>query len=380
MEFGDSKLNPDAEEFTPTGMVEKLAAMELIYRLVSEAFDVNEEVAEQAFDKLSKVCSSVTFSEAPRYVGMSVVESSVCKSGNAVLGFRIIKRLQNSISETDGHILNSGVFDKTHELSLILINGGFLQKMANSSTRNGPEAGDTPVVNNHQILLVELLHLIVMCIPDVHNTEDGRVALPPLKPCIDLCILADAAFRIQMNLAKGVSSGNTSSQPSQTIPRVNAWHCLLDAFLSKLTQAIPYFNLLLQQSQDYLPTNTWVSTPGTSDRPLNDDSETLETVDVSPSILGSKMDKLLFRVKHMMVIDGGFPSTWLRSTALELLLSSASVYSASVSCMGGPNDWHEIDEPSCSDEDDVSIEGLTAADDPEVLNDFRNFLQSSGQS
>lgn len=331
--------------------------------------------------------ATTTLPDVASFIGSSIVASSVVKSGNAAHGFRTIKRLQNVLDNETINLLHNGLFDQIHKFSLTVIEGGFLDKMATENSTNGQEPGDIPMFNNQPILLIELLHLILMCITDLYITASNELKAPPFQPCIDMCILAENAFRVQMNIVtKPVPTPEVNEKPNRErrVPRINKWHCLMDVFLSKIAQSLPYFQFILQYSESYVVSNSWVSAPGTSDQPLKDAQATGDPDFLfTPALMSSVWFKLLFRVKRLIVLEGGFPNPWVRSTALDLLLAASS---ATYAPLGNgretatTNDWRGADTGNvASDEDEVSIEGLTDNDNPDVLKDFRDFLASSGQ-
>ena len=325
-----------------------------------------------------------------------MVDLSVSKSGNAALAFRIIKRLQASVPPTVNDSFEYGLFSKIHEETLRVTNGDFLRELLGLKPAQMPQSDDSAVANNHSSLMAELLHFIAMCITELYKTDDGQTCLPPLAPCVDLCILSDAVFSVQMesvslqsaslsSSAKSPQATTTTSSTSkpleQSSGRINEWNCLLDAFLSKLNHAMPYFNLLLQYSDNYVAFTSWISNSCLNSPPpksSNINDEILKVDSLASHHLLTILDGVLFRVKHMVVIDGGFPSKWIRSTAMDLLLNAALSYSAALAlaCGDSTNDWRGVSD----EEDDVVIEGVTGTENSEVLKDFRDFLASSGQT
>ncbi|KAH9285809.1 V-type proton ATPase subunit F [Echinococcus granulosus] len=399
MSGGEYELRVDAGEILPSTESERIQSEEIINTIVSQALDLSGEVSDPACFKLQQIIQSQSMPTIASYVGGALVDSSVSRSGNAALSFRIIKRLQTSVSPPVNSLLECGIFDKIHEHTLRLIDSDFLRKMAGIKPLETSESGDSVVADNRPVLLVELLHLTVMCITELYKTEDDQVNLPPLNPCIDLCILAEVVLRVHLDSVKteaskseppspsqvtltttadAITAPATSLQSPQRSPRKNEWNCLLDAFLSKLNQTLPYFNLLFQYSEAYVLPTTWVSTsclnpPSSSSK---DNQSLLKTDFITSQHLATLVDKVLFRVKHMMILDNGFPSKWIRSTAMDLLLAGASLYNPMFVCGGGASEWRG----GSDDEDDIVIEGVTSTDNPEVLRDFRHFLASTGQS
>lgn len=345
---------------------------------------------------MQQIIQSQSIPTIPSYVGGVLVDSSVSCSGNATLSFRIIKRLQTSASSSVNSLFECGIFDKIHEHTLCLIGSDLLREMAGIKPLETSESGDSVAADNRPVVLVELLHLIVMCITELYKTEDGQMNLPPIKPCIDLCILAEVVLQVhldsvksevskseppspsQVTTANAVMALSTSFQSLQRSSRKNEWNCLLDAFLSRLGQTLPYFNLLFQYSETYILPTSWVSTSclNPPPSPPKGDQSLLKTDFITSQHLATLVDKVLFRVKHMMVLDDGFPSKWIRSTAMDLLLAAASSFSPMFVCGETTSEWRG----GSDDEDDVEIEGVTSTDNPEVLRDFRHFLASTGQS
>lgn len=259
--------------------------------------------------------------------------------------------------------------------------------MTSESFSNGADSADVPMRNDRPVLLVELLHLIAQCITDLYKTEDGQVAIPPGQPCVDFCILAEKVFRTQIKLRSRSSPENNeaatpvaaaaAAKSARRAPRISTWHCLLDAVLSKETQLVPYFNLVLQVSENCISSNVWMSTSATSDGPFAEDKDRNCNMEYkfTPNLLASLTDKLLFFIKRLVVLDAGLPSPWLRSVAIDFLLSCSSAYTPVNNNTGNVGDWQG---GGASDEDELSIEGL-GDEDPDVMDAFRNFLHSSGQ-
>ncbi|VDM35099.1 unnamed protein product [Hydatigera taeniaeformis] len=390
MSGGKYELDANAGEYVPSTSAEK-ESEEILNAIVSQALDFNEDVSEPACSKLEQIIQTQLLSTIPSHVGRILVDSSVSRSGNATLLFRLLKRLQTTTPPSVYSLLECGIFDKIHEHTLCLIGGDILPEMAGIKPVETSESGDSVVANRRPVLLVELLHLTVMCITELYKTEDGQVTLPPLRPCIDLCMLAEAVLRVHLD---SVTVGGAKSEPPsptqvvatdvalstslhslQLSPRKTEWNCLLDAFLSKLGQTLPYFNLLFQYSDTYVLPTAWASTSSLH-APPKDDQSLLKTDFSTLPHLATLLDKVLFLVKHMMVLDSGFPSKWIRSTAMDLLLTGASSFNPMFVCGGNTSEWRG----GSDDEDDVVIEGVTSTDRPEVLRDFRHFLASTGQS
>ncbi|KAL5964346.1 hypothetical protein TSMEX_007914 [Taenia solium] len=397
MSGAEYKLSADAREFLPSTVPERMESEGIINAIVSQALDLNGEVSEPAC--LKQIIQSQSIPTIPSYIGGVLVDSSVSCSGNATLSFRIIKRLQTSASPSVNSLLECGIFDKIHEHTLCLIGSDLLREMAGIKPLETSESGDAATAGSRPVLLVELLHLIVMCITELYKTEDGQMNLPPLKPCVDLCMLAEVVLQVHLDSVKSEASKSEPPSPTQATvtavadaaialsislqspqrsSRKNEWNCLLDAFLSRLCQTLPYFNLLFQYSETYIFPTTWVSTSclNPPPSPPKDDQSFLETDFITSQHLATLVDKVLFRVKHMMILDDGFPSKWIRSTAMDLLLAAASSFSPLFVCGENTSEWRG----GSDDEDDVVIEGVTSTDNPEVLRDFRHFLASTGQS
>ncbi|KAL5111762.1 Insulin-degrading enzyme [Taenia crassiceps] len=395
MSGGEYKLSADAREFLPSTAPERMESEEIINAIVSQAFDLDEEVSEPACLKLQQIIQSQSIPTIPSYVGGVLVDASVSCSGNATLSFRIIKRLQSSAPPSVNSLLECGIFEKIHEHTLCLINSDLLREMAGIKPLGTSESGDSVAAGSRPVIIVELLHLIVMCITELYKTEDGQTNLPPLNPCIDLCILAEVVLQVHLDSVRSGASKSEPPSPSQATvasatdavialsislqspqrsSRKNEWNCLLDAFLSRLGQTLPYINLIFQYSETYTLPTTWVSTSCLNPPPPpKDDQSLLKTDFITSQHLATLVDRVLFQVKHMMVLDDGFPSKWIRSTAMDLLLAAASSFSSIFVCGETTNEWRG----GSDDEDDVVIEGVTSTDKPEVLRDFRHFLAST---
>ncbi|VUZ45404.1 unnamed protein product [Hymenolepis diminuta] len=76
------------------------------------------------------------------------------------------------------------------------------------------------------------------------------------------------------------------------------------------------------------------------------------------------LDEVLYLLKFLVVIDNGLPSRWVRSTAMDLLLSAAAVATAKSSA----NHQQDFEEGNFFDQDN-----------PELMQDFEEFLETSGQ-
>ncbi|VDL95304.1 unnamed protein product [Schistocephalus solidus] len=315
--------------------------------------------------------------DAPQLVGACVAQMSMIKSGNAALGFRVMRRLQKDLPPELFASFEESVLAEIHNLTLSQVSGGYLKKMAETKSASCVESGDVPITDGAPVLLIEVLHLIMSCITELYKTDSDQICVPPSMPVLDLCLLADAVFKVQAEFSNKlqVVPESNSEASSGKIPKINGWHCILDAFLGRIMQSLPYFSVLIQSSGECISPSTWASTPAFSDKLLRENGTDDRTYPYSTSLFARLVNRVLFRVKKMLV-DDSFPSPWLRSTALDLLLAAVPAELP----VPYANSINELPEcSSASDGDDVSIEGISSAEDSEVINAFKSFLKSSGQ-
>ncbi|KAL7062152.1 hypothetical protein AAHC03_0458 [Spirometra sp. Aus1] len=372
-----SKLNPDAEEFKPSGLSDRELAMGFVRNMLANTFDSSGQAYDENIKKVLSACAAYSTSDAPCLVGACVAQMSMIKSGNATLGFRVIRQLQKNLPSELFESFECGVLAEIHNLTLSQISGGYLRKLAETKSASSVESGDAPAIDGTPVLLIELLHLVMLCITDLYKTDSDQISVPPPLPVLDLCLLADSVFKVQAECVENLQASPDSSADalSKKIPKINGWHCILDAFLGRIMQSLPCFSVLIQSSGECIPPSTWASTQAFSDKILRETDADDKTYPYSASFLARLVNRVLFRVKKMLV-DNNLPSPWLRSTALDLLLAAVPA----VLSVPYTNNVNELPEcSSASDGDDVSIEGLSSAEDSEVINAFKSFLKSSGQ-
>lgn len=295
-------------------------------------------------------------SDLTPFVGKALVKTALIKSGNATIAFKILKQIISSVPESGAFLLERGFLSELHSQTLTSIGEESLKEIAENTTSS----------KKLILLFAELVHLLSLSISELHKSGAEQIDITPLPPCIDLCLITGAALRTQLKATK-----KAASSPPDSKAMVN-WGNLIDAFISEISQALPSLNLLLQLS-DFVPTSAsaWVSTSCLREPAnlsvLENNPNLMKVESLTVQHLASLLDEVLYLLKFLVVIDNGLPSRWVRSTAMDLLLSAAAVV---------PTAPLTVDPPSDEADDDLTI---FDQENPEVMQDFQNFLQTSGQ-
>ncbi|VDN99282.1 unnamed protein product [Rodentolepis nana] len=343
MIMSDYQLNADAEEFVP----QVVKVENNIKDIVLEAFGSNTKTSEGAIRKFEQLIQSSPACKAAHRVGEALIRAAFIKSGNATVALKVFKELQASIPDSQYDLLENGFLGELHTQTIQVVSEEGLKEVAN----------DTDSSKKFILFSAELIHLISQSVTNLRNAGSG---VAPLFPCIDICILAVAALRTQLETTK-------KNPPPDSKAMMN-WGNLIDAFISSLSQTLPKINALLQSS-DHVPSSSssWISTSclrEPSDISVLKNNPSINNVEtLKVEHLALLLDEVLYLLKFLVVIDNGLPSRWVRSTAMDLLLSAAAVTTANASI----------------NHQDFGDDNLFDQDNQELMQDFEEFLETSGQ-
>ncbi|KAM7541117.1 hypothetical protein Aperf_G00000021107 [Anoplocephala perfoliata] len=351
--MSDQQINTEAEEYVPN----EVKVRSKIKDITSQAFDSKPDSSESAIRTLEGIIKSATTYPLSSSIGEALAKSALIKSGNAAIAFKIIKQLQFSVPESGDFLLERGFLNELHVQTLNVVDKASLKEVV----------GNTTSRKEVTLLFAELVHLLSLSISELHKSGTEQLEVVPwLSPCVDLCLITSAALRIQLETTK-----KATSSPPDSKAVVN-WGNLIEAFISAIIQALPSFNLLLQISE-FVPTSAsaWVSTSclrEPADLSVLENNPNLKEMDsLTVQHLASLLDEVLYLLKFLVVVDNGLPSRYVRSSAMDLLLSAAAVV---------PPAPLTVDPPSEEVDEEVN---LFDQENPEVMQDFQNFLQTSGQ-
>lgn len=339
--MSEFQVNTDAEEYVP----QIVKVENNIKDIILEAFGSNTKTSEGATRKLEQVIQSASTSKTAYHVGGALIRAALVKSGNATVAMRVFKELQSSIPEAQYNLLENGFLDELHTQTIQVVFEEGLKEVANNTDSS----------KKFILLSAELIHLVSQSVTNLRKTGSD---VTPLFPCIDICIIAAAALRTQLEITK--------DNPSPDSKAMINWGNLMDAFISSLSQTLPKINALLQLS-DFVPSSSssWISTSclrepsNISVLKGNPSIKKVETLKVEH--LALLLDEVLYLLKYLVVIDNGLPSRWVRSTAMDLLLSAAAVVNVN------------------TNQQDFGEGNFFDQDNPELMQDFEEFLETSGQ-
>ncbi|KAM3177859.1 hypothetical protein ACTXT7_003696 [Hymenolepis weldensis] len=339
------QINADAEEYVP----QVVKVENNIKDITLEAFDSNTKTSEGAIRKLEQIIQTASTSKTAYHVGEALIRAAFIKSGNATTALKVFKELQSSVPEAQCNLLENGFLDELHAQTIQIVSEEGLKEVANNTDSS----------KKFILFSAELIHLISQSIT---NLQKSGSDVTPLFPCIDICIISGAALRTQLETTR------RNSSPPDSKAMIN-WGNLIDAFISSLGQTLPKINALLQLS-DYVPSSSssWISTSclrePTSLSVLKSNPGIRKSETLKVEHLALLLDEVLYLLKFLVVIDNGLPSRWVRSTAMDLLLSAAAVATAKSSA----NHQQDFEEGNFFDQDN-----------PELMQDFEEFLETSGQ-
>ncbi|KAA3673723.1 uncharacterized protein DEA37_0007679 [Paragonimus westermani] len=386
--FPRSNLDVSAAEFVPSEKLQqkdnKQASIRQLKEIIEPVFQGNNSSSEHIlqvriplkFHALIKQIALAKNVNAPRLIGEVLGDLVTVTPARSSIGFRFVKKLLAVLSVPDGQELQAGLIGSVDGITNTLIfdtsvNHLFTQFIRSETQEQSSVVcegdGDLPdeltgESTDRVFGVLRLLNLLITRL-NMADTPDEIICIPPTQPCIDLCLLVNAACRLQLTYA----SSNLSMVPESPSLAVDLfaqknWLALLYQLFDTFSQCLPFFNCLLTHLNSCTLDGSW-SNAGSLEERANTSSEKSVAMDNAfehGAYLSSLLSNILTCMRELLLAVQ-LPLKLLRSTVLDVLLYANQLATLSTS-------YDAALEPSVHE-----------SDDDEVNECYRQFLEQTNQ-
>ncbi|KAF8564761.1 hypothetical protein P879_08382 [Paragonimus westermani] len=370
--FPRSNLDVSAAEFVPFEKLQqkdnKQASIRQLKEIIEPVFQGNNSSSEHILQiKQIALAKNVN---APRLIGEVLGDLVTVTPARSSIGFRFVKKLLAVLSVPDGQELQAGLIGSVDGFTNTLISDTSVNHLFTRFIRSETQEQSSVVCEGDGDLpdeltgestdrvfgVLRLLNLLITRL-NMTDTPDEIICIPPTQPCIDLCLLVDAACRLQLTYASPNLS-MVSESPSLAVDLFaqKNWLALLYQLFDTFSQCLPFFNCLLTHLNSRTLDGSWSNAGSLEERANTSSDNAFE----HGAYLSSLLSNILTCMRELLLAVQ-LPLKLLRSTVLDVLLYANQLATLSTS-------YDAALEPSVHE-----------SDDDEVNECYKQFLEQTNQ-